>query len=163
MAAAAGPKPGILAACYRNSGTYGSPTWSEVTLIRDSNIAAPWDLGDSSIRATRAKLQEKTQIALSGQINVRADDADTAYQALLAAAMAAGSSGIIDMMLLDGDIASEGAAGFRAHWNLNFSGQNQEIGGVIYTPFDLSPAYHSSGYPSKVLMGSDSAPSFTAF
>lgn len=163
MAASSAVKPGINAAVYRNSGSYASPTWTEVTLIRDVTINGPWNLADASIRATKAVLQAKTQIALTGQIVIRADDADAGYQALWDASCLSTSSGLLDLLILDGDIATEGAMGFRAHWNINFSSQDQGAGNVVYTTFDIAPGWSSDGYPSKCEMGAASSPTFTAF
>lgn len=161
MAAASAIKVGIGAGCYRNTGTYGSPTWTEGTLVRDATPNAPWNMGDASSRATRAVLEAKTQIPLKIQIVVRADDADAFYLALWAAAMS--PTTLLDMMILDGDIATEGVMGFRAHWNVNFSTQSQGAGDVEYTTFDLSPGYHTDGVPKSVVMGASSAPTFTSF
>lgn len=161
MAETSAVKTGIKAAVYRNAGTYGSPTWTLIGLVRGVTPNAKWNRSDASARQTKAVLQAKTQIAISGSIEVRADDADAGYQALFDAAMA-DSDSALDLLILDGLISVEGAKGVRAHMNLDF-GQNQDIGGVIYTTFDYDPAWHSAGYPSKVEMGASSAPTLTAF
>lgn len=106
-------------------------------------------------------LQAKTQIAISGSMEVRADDADAGYQVLFDAAMA-DSDSALDLLILDGLMAVEGAKGVRAHMNLDFA-QNQGAGDVVYTTFDYDPAWHSAGYPSKVEMGASASPTFTAF
>ena len=154
-------KTGIAGAVYRNAGTYGTPTWTIIGLVRDVSPSMKWNRSDASARQTKAVLQAKTQVAISGQIVVRADDADAGYQALFDAAMTVSASAL-DMMILDGLVSVEGAKGVRAHMNLDFV-QNQAIGDVIYTTFDYDPAWHSAGYPSFVEMGAASAPTFTAF
>lgn len=161
MAEASAVKVAILAAVYRNAGTYGTPTWTFIGLVRDVTPSMKWNRSDASARQTKAVLQAKTQMAISGQIVVRADDADAGYQALFDAAMATSASAL-DLMILDGLITVEGAKGVRAHMNLDFV-QNQSIGEVIYTTFDYDPAWHADGYPSKVEMGAASAATFTAF
>lgn len=161
MAETAAVQPGVAAGVYRNAGTYGSPTWTEITYVRNVSPSMKWNRGDASIRATKAVLQAKTQVAISGTIECRADPADAGYQALFTASVTVSSSAP-DLMILDGDIATEGVKGVRAHMNLDFE-QNQDIGGVIYTTFAYDPAWHTDGYPSYVEMGSASTPSFTAF
>lgn len=160
MAASSAVKRGIDAGAYRNTGTYGSPTWTEMTLVRDVQQAMPWDMGDASSRASRAKLYEKTQIDLAPQITMRADDADAAYVAMYAAAFSPTTK--LDLMILDGDIATEGAMGLRAQWNINFTSQGQAAGDIVYTNFDCKPAWTSDGVPKIVIMGASSAPAFTS-
>ena len=153
--------PGIKAAVYRNTGTYGSPTWTLIGLVRNVTPSAKWKKSDASARQTRAELQEKTQIGITGQIEVRADPADADYQALFDAAMG-DSTDAIDLMILNGLLAVEGAKGVRLHANLDFA-ENHAIDGVIYTMFDYDPAWNADGYPSKVEVGATSTPTFTAY
>jgi hypothetical protein len=161
MAATSAVKTGVLCACLRNTGSYGSPTWTEMTLVKDVTDNSKWDMGDASIRATRVKLYAKTQVDLPQTINMRADDADTAYVAMFDAW--ASATTVVDLLILDGDIATEGAMGVRGEFLVTNRPQNQEIGGVIYTAFDLLPAWTSNGYPKSVKMGAASSPSFTSF
>lgn len=161
MAAASAVKPGIDGAVYRNSGTYGSPTWAEITLIRDVSPSFPWDMADASSRTHKAKLYAKTMIDIGAQLVVRADDADAGYQALFDAAMS--STTLMDMLVLDGPITTEGSMGVRCHFNVNESGQSQGAGDVIYTTFDLKPGYHTDGDPKKIEVGATSTLTATAF
>lgn len=161
MAAASAVKPAIEGVVLRNTGTYGSPTWTEIELVRDVNPAMPWDMGDASSRATRAKLYNKTQIDIPYSIVVRADDADTGYVALFDASVS--PTTVIDMMILDGPISTEGAMGIRCHFLVNFASQTGGAADNCYTTFDLKPGYSSAGVPKSVKMGASSVPSFTAF
>lgn len=161
MAAVAGVKVGIEGAVYRNTGTYGSPTWTEVTLVRDVDPKFPWDMGDASSRETRAKLYAKTMIDIAVSLTVRADDANTGYQALFDAAMS--PTTVLDMLVLDGPLTAEGSMGVRSHFNASETGQSQGASDVIYTTFELKPGWSSEGYPSKIEVGSASALTATAF
>jgi hypothetical protein len=160
-AASSAVKPGIQAKVYRNTGSYGTPTWTVANLVRDAQPAFPWDMVDASARATRAKLSGKTQIDLSVQIVCRADDADTAYQAFVDAAFS--PTTVVDMMILDGPISTEGVRGVRAHWLFSLSGQPQGAGDNVYSTFDLKPGFSSDGVPASVTMGASSTPSFVSF
>lgn len=161
MAETAAVMPGILGKVYRNAGTYGSPTWTAITLVRNVSTSAKWNRGDSSIRGTRAVLQEKTQVAVSGSIECRADPADAGYQALFDAAVGS-STAALDLLILNGPVSQEGAKGVRAHMNLDFE-EDHNVDGVIYTRFAFDPAWHSAGYPSYVEMGAASSPTITAW
>lgn len=159
MAESSAVQLGIDGEVYRNAGTFGSPTWTAVSLVRNVSSGMVWNMADASIRATAAVLQAKTQVAISGSIEVRADPADAGYQVLFDASRGRTPA---DLMILDGPITQEGCKGVRGHMNLNFE-QDQNINDVIYTRFAFSPAWHADGYPSYVEMGASSAPTFTQF
>ena len=161
MAETAAVQVGIAAAVYRNTASYGTPTWVEITLARNSSLSRKWKYADASIRATKAELQAKTQIQITGQIECRADPADAGYQALFDAANS-DSASAPDLMILDGDITTEGVKGIRAHLNLD-EDQDHNIDGVVYGVFGFNTAWHSAGYPSKVEIGAGPAPVYTAF
>lgn len=161
MAATATVQVGIDAEVYRNTASFSTPTWVAIGLVRDANTSAKWNRADASARQTKAVLQAKTQIAITGQIVVRADPLDAAYRALFDAAMA-DSTSAPDLLILDGPITQEGANGIRGHMNLDFA-QNQGIGDTIYTTFDYDPAWKSDGYPSKVTVAAGSTLTLTQF
>ncbi len=160
MAEAAAIQPAVDAGFYRNTGSYGTPTWTEVTIIRDvSDAGQKWDWADASSRQSRSKLFGKTQMDPSGTIAARADPADAGYQAIWTASV---TTTPIDVMILDGDIATEGVKGKRMHAGFNI-GQDQSIGNIIYTEFEYKPMYHSDGFPKYVEMGASSTPTYTAY
>lgn len=161
-AATAGAKVAIAGVVYRNTGTYGSPTWTACPLIRDVTPNFPWDMVDASVRGSRAKLYAKTQIDLGAQVVMRADDADTDYNAWVDAAVS--PTGKLDLLILDGPITAEGARGVRAEFVVGMSTQAQAIGDVVYSTFDLKPGVGTTitNYPATVKMGAASAPTFTA-
>lgn len=161
MAEASKVKVGVLSKVYRNTGTYGSPTWAAVDLVRDVTISGKWNRSDASARQTKALLQAKTQIAITGSLTIRSDDADAGYQALYDASMSVSDSAP-DLLILDGAITVEGAKGFRFHANLDFE-QDQSIGNVLYTTMSIDPAWNAGGYPSYAEVGSGSTVTFTAF
>lgn len=161
MAESSAVQLGINGEVYRNAGSYGSPTWTAIPLVRNVSTGVKWNRSDASIRGTRAVLQEKTQAVLGGSIECRADPADAGYQALFTAAVG-DSTAAIDLLILDGPVTQEGAKGIRAHFNLDWE-QDQNIDGVIYSRFACDPAWHASGYPSYVEMGASSTPTITAF
>ena len=161
MAAAAGAKVGIDGAVYRNTGTYASPTWVEIDLVRDAEPTFPWDMGDASARTTRAKLYAKTQADLGVKLTVRADDANAGYGALWDAAMS--GTALLDMLVLNGPLTKEGAKGVRANWNVSEDSESQGAGDVVYSAFTLKPGYSTDGVPSAITVGASSAITATAF
>lgn len=160
MAAASSVKVGVAGKAYRNAGTYGSPTWTVMGLVKDVTPSMPWDMVEAGARETRAKIYAKARADLGVSMVMRADDADTGFNAVADAAMS--PTAVLDIMFLDAAITFEGARGFRAEWLINLTGQPQEIDGSIYDSFDCKPAWTSNGYPSTVKMGATSAPTFTS-
>jgi hypothetical protein len=154
MAATSFVKLGIKAKIYRNTGTYGSPTWTHLALVRDCTVNAPWDIVDASTRSHRVKLNAKTMMGLTIGISMRKDDLDAGAVAILAAAM---EDTVIDMLILDGPITTEGSTGYRSHFIVNPTGEDQGPGAALYPTYDLLPAYSSEGDPKYITVGSASA------
>lgn len=161
MAAASTLKPGIGGRRYRNSGSYGSPTWTAQLLDLDVTSSLPWDFVEAGSRATRAKLYMKARADLQIQVKSRADDADAGAVAIMAAAMS--PTATLDCLVLNGLITTEGATGFRGEFLVNLTGEPQEADGSIYDTYDLKPTWTTNAAgPSTVVMGAASAPTFTA-
>ncbi len=161
MAGLAGTKVGIGGVVYRNTGSYGSPTWTAQTAVKDVNFGQPWDFGDASTRATRAKLYAKTQVDLAISLVVKADNLESGYQAMVTAAMSPTS--VLDFLILDGLVSAEVVHGIRSEFLLSQTGQSQAIGDVIYDTFDLKPSYTTNGVPSWVVTAANSVTTITAY
>jgi len=152
MAASGGAKAGINAKVFRNTGTYGSPTWTEITLAGDVQVAPPWQMSSFQTRETKFVLNAKTLIDLSVTLQVRVDDANAGYQALLAASRS--SSSLLDILIVNGALTKEGSSGFRAHFNVNQTGEDQSTGvGALFANFELKPGLSTDGYPKVVTIG----------
>lgn len=161
MPAVSANKPGIGGRLYRNTGSYGSPTWTHQDRVLSVTPSMPWDYVEAGSRGTRAKLYMQARADLQIQIQVKADAADVGYQALRTAANVAGT--VVDLLVLDGAITIEGALGWRGEFLVSLSGAPQEADGSIYDTFDLKPTFTTNAAgPSTVVMGAASAPTFTA-
>jgi hypothetical protein len=154
MAATSHVKLGVKARAYRNTGTYGSPTWTALNLVRDLTVNAPWDVADASSRGSRVKLNAKTMMGLTFNLTLRKDDLDAGAVAMLAAAM---EDTAIDMLILDEAITNEGSTGFRCHMLVNLTSEDQGAGAVLYPNFDLLPTFSSEGDPKYITVGAASA------
>jgi hypothetical protein len=159
MAAVSAVKPAIKAIIYRNTASYGSPTWTALTLVRDVNAARPWDFGDASIRASRVKLYHPTQMDFAFSMTMRCDDADTGYLAIDAAAV---SGAQIEFLILDGPLTTEGTRGVRASFHISDTGQDQAIGNILYKNYELKAGFSTDAYPKAISVGASSALTETA-
>lgn len=129
-------KIGIKGKSYRNSGTYGSPTWSEVTVISDLQVGSSWQTAKSTIRASRINTKVPTTLDLSVTGKLRNDDDDTNFIALLAAYHGPTA---VDMLVLDGGNSTDGSQGYRGYWYLTKFDLPQGLDDAQFFDFELSP------------------------
>lgn len=161
MAAASANKPGIGAKRYRNTGTYGSPSWTAQNFDLSVTCNMPWDWVEAGNRATRAKLWMKARTELRFSVVAKSDDADVGAVAILAAAMS--PTVVLDSLVLNGLISVEGVSGYRGEMLVNLDQEPQEADGSIYHTYELRPTFTTNAVgPSTVVMGAGSAPTFIA-
>lgn len=154
-------KPGVAAGLYRNTGTYGSPSWTAQTFVHSVRPSMPWGKVEAGARYTRANVYMKARADLTIEVMMKADAADAGYQAFRAAAVS--PTTVVDCLVLDGLITIEGACGWRGEFLVNLTGAPQEIDGSIYDTFELFPTWTSNAVgPSTVIMGASSTPTLTA-
>lgn len=141
---------GIKASLMRNTATYGSPTWLEITCVSDLAIKGDWDKAEGSTRASRVKRYAKTLFDLGFSGKVKVDHNDSSYLALLAALY---DDTVIDLMALDGDPTDStltgSLSGFRFDAHVFKGEQDQGLGNVLFDSIDLMPAL-SGNSPVRV-------------
>lgn len=144
---------GIDCVFYRNSGTYGSPTWTEVDDILDLDADPSWGEGDASSRGSPVMMTEPTQMALSitGKIRVSLDDAD--FVALDDAFVARTA---LDLMVLNGPSSTNGVRGWRMDFKIFGWKETQAANGVLYRDFTMKPCL-SSNPPKRAVVASGAA------
>ncbi len=160
MAELASFKTGVGCGLYRNTATYGSPTWTIQPEVQSVSVSAPWDWVEASSRASGAKLYGKSLMDLSFSVTMRADDLASDWEAFMAAALS--RTTVMDLLILNGLISVEGVRGWRGEMLASMDGEPQEISGSIMTSFTLRPTMTTNGYPKSVIMGASSTPSFSA-
>lgn len=159
--AAQANKPGIGGRVYRNTASYGTPTWTHQDFVKDVTPSMPWDWHEAGGRFTRAKVKMKGRTDLSFQVVMKADDADAGYQAFRVAAVSPTS--VLDLLILDGLVSVEGVSGWRGEFLVGLVGAPQEIDGSIYDTFELHPTQTTNADgPSTVVMAASSTITATA-
>lgn len=161
MSATSVSKLGIKCKAYRNSASYATPTWVSMDSVLDATVNPAWKEGDASSRASRAELVEPTMLGMSLDLNVKADDAAADYIALWNQ-FASAAQGGLDLLILNGDNATEGVRGWRAPFAIMGAPEEQSKDGVVYDKFNLKPTYNASGYPKYAVVGASSAITYTA-
>lgn len=153
-------KTGVGCGLYRNTGTYGSPTWTFQSEVQSVTPNSPWDWVEASSRASAVKLWGKSLVDVSYQLTYRADDLDAGWEAFMAAHWS--RTTVVDCLILNGLIATEGVRGVRAEFYCSMDSEPQDIGGSIFSTFTLKPTVTTNGLPKSVIMGTSSTPAFSA-
>ena len=139
-------KRGVFCKLFRNTGTYGSPTWAEIKLVRDMVCNVADEEWDATCRAAGGQGQAEPSIrntSLEGTLVW--DSADTQVAAMLTAYLARTS---LDMAALDG--ASSGAAsqGPRALFKITQWKRNEGLRDGVTIDFVMKPCYEITNIPA---------------
>lgn len=137
----ASAKLGVNCKAYRNTGSYGSPTWNEFTEFTDFSVAGDWDAVDVFRRGQRVKQKVKTLLGIEVSAKHLAIDkpasADTSdYTALMDAFL---GDGTIDVLILNGAVATSGVRGYRFDAQVHGATEDQGPGAVLMDEIKLVP------------------------
>lgn len=134
-----GVKLGLDAKLYRNTGTFASPTWTEVQNVKDLTLnleAGEADVttrGNAGWRATLAALKDA-----SIEFEMVWDTADTDFTAIKDAFF--GSTGI-EFAVMDGDITVAGTQGLRATMSITSFSRSEPLEEAISVSVAAKPTY----------------------
>ncbi len=139
-------KIGMNCKLFRNTGSYGSPTWVEVPTVRDATLSCERTEADASYRGGGGF--ENVMWTLM-KINVEADmvwdTADAGFAAIRAAFFA---NTPIEFMALDG-ANSSGSQGVRATMGVGKFNRAEPLAGIAAAAISLKP-YPSANNPAWV-------------
>lgn len=150
---------GITAAFYyRSAGNFASPTWTEITAMKDVARNDQWDTVEAPDRGSTVKSGAKTlrDIGVTAAMKKKLNDASV--NAVLAALESA--TGNIDIMVLDGDKATNGARGVRYEAVTTQANEDQGIANALYLDLAFMPDAFSDNQYQSVLVTAGS-PAFT--
>lgn len=123
---------------YRNTGTYGSPTWNEVDGVMDVSLNLSSDTGDASTRATGGWRQHAATLRdASVEFEMPYDTADTDLTALRDAFMTSGS--VVEMAFTDGPIATTGTQGLRGSFLVESFNISEPLSDIAKVSISLKP------------------------
>lgn len=148
---------GIKCKLYRNTATYASPTWDEVTCVSDLKVDRKWNEGAFVTRESRVELTMKTflQLSLTGKVKVE----NTANSDYVALDDALNADTVIDFMVLNGPSNENDVRGYRFDAQVFDGSQDQGTGVVLMDDILIKPT-PSANKPKKVLVTAGS-PVFT--
>jgi hypothetical protein len=147
---------GILAKAYRNTASYGTPTWVEIDKIADLAVNPSWDEAEGGSRDSRVKKIAKTMLGIEITGRIKVDTADAGYIALRDAMY---TDIAIDLLILNGASDGNGNHGWRADWHVFEGGEDQAMGNRLYMDFVLRVA--DTANDPKYAEVSGGAPTFT--
>lgn len=127
----------INAVMYRNTGTWGSPTWTACPEFENVNIQPRYQEGPSN---SRDSLFEMTSVTLAGvtiTARLKVKPGNTNYEALMDAFALATT---VDLLILDASNTTVGARGFRGECHLVAAGDDQGITNRLYRDLEIKPA-----------------------
>lgn len=150
-------KLGIKCKLYRNTGSYGTPTWDEVPIVGELTQNSAWDEGEVLNRTSRVAFSVKTLLRLSFTVKMKADLTDADYTVF---ANAADADTVVDLMILDGVSTTNGVRGYRFESQIFSRNQDQGPGVIVHDEFTIKPTDNGT-VPSSVLVASG-APVFTS-
>jgi hypothetical protein len=136
-------KSGFSGIFARNTGTYGTPTWTTVTIVRDLTITLEAAEADVSSRGSRFKRYIATLIEFGVELEFIYDPANASYVAMLAAAIANPPT-TIEFAVADGTIATSGTQYVRFHAQVFGMGRSEPLEDGMTNSCMLKPTPNSN-------------------
>lgn len=138
---------GINCKAYYNSGSYGSPTWVELSCIDELQENSKTMTADANSRASFIRLKVGVDGDLSWTGTIKRDG--SAAHLVVYRAMKAKTS--LDMLILDGPVTTNGVMGHRADCLIIDTSNNQNRTERLYDSIEIVPT-ESNNIPKHVLI-----------
>lgn len=138
------PQLGIDCKAYRNTGTYGSPTWAELDFAKSVNINFAGTVAEVTSRASIWKKFLKGQIDASVSIESLYDASDTDLAALMTEGE--GRDGTpMEFAFMDAAIATSGTKGYRITCEIVSVDRPEQLEDGVMVSFELKPSANDGG------------------
>lgn len=131
-------KLGLSAKTYRNSGTFQTPVWTEITNIRDLTLSDSMAEADVTRRASggyRETVPTLREASIDFDMVNIAGDPD-----LAALALAYSNKSVIEIAVMDGGITTSGSRGLRASCSVLKFERTQELENAQMISVTLKPS-----------------------
>lgn len=131
---------------YRNSSVYATPTWVEITNVKDLTRSVEKSLADASTRGSTFRQQLGTLKDLSIEFQMVYDQDDTNYVELEDAFY---DDSDIGFLILDGPVATVGSKGIRFTGQVTNFSTNEALEDVGMTDVTIVPSYDATNPPEQ--------------
>lgn len=131
---------------YYNTGTYGTPTWTEISNIKDLTLSVEKDEVDLTTRASGGfKEYADGLVDATVEFQMLWDSSDTAFTAMKTAFF---NKTAVEVLVLDGDEATTGSQGLRATCMVKNFNRSETLGEALMTDISLRPVKNSDAAPA---------------
>lgn len=132
---------------YRNTGSHASPTWNEVSCVRDLTLPKKKTRSEFSSRGTGGyKAFRGAMKELDVQGEVIRDHSDADYLALLDSFE---NDTILDCLFLDGPVDTAGSKGWRLQMIVFDISDKEPLDGPSLADLEMSVAYDTAHPPVR--------------
>lgn len=142
-------------AYYRSTGTYGSPTFTEVTIISDLAVNVQWDEADASARSSRVKSTAKTMLGLEFTGRLKVVPGNAVYTAFINALM---SDDVLDVLILNGAKDVNDVRGYRCDVQVFQGNEDQAMANALFLDIVMKPNDYTN--PVKAVLVASGAPTY---
>jgi len=130
---------------YRNTGSYASPTWDEITNVKDLTLGLEKGEVDVTTRASGGYNEfVDGLIDANVEFGMLWDDSDADFSAIQTAFFAKTA---IEFLVLDGDSATSGNQGLRATMMIKSFSRSETLGEALMIDVSLRPVKNSDSAP----------------
>lgn len=134
---------GLDCVVQRNTGTYASPTWSAITTISEVTVSAERGKADVSTRGSGGwKMEKGTLKSLSLEFDIKDKNGDTEFNAIREAYL---NGTQLDLAVTDLPIATSGAEGFRAYFEVESISRKEPLEDAVVYSVKLFLGYNAQG------------------
>lgn len=130
---------------YYNTGSYASPTWSEIDNVKDLTLSQ--DKGEVDLTTRASGGYEETGdglISISVEFSMLYDTAEAYFGAL---EQAFTNKTAVEFAVMDGPIATTGSEGLRATCMVKTFSRNESLGDALMMDIVLRPVKNSDAPP----------------
>lgn len=127
---------------YYNAGSYGSPTWTEVTLARDVTTNLDAETADADHRGA-GSFGADVVVKLTAGVDFELIwDTSNAVFLVLLNAFLAGSA--VEFLVLDGAVGTTGSRGVRASCNVTKFTRSEPLREIMKASVTIKPTYSAN-------------------
>ena len=140
-----GKQTGNEAKLYRNTGTYGSPVWDEVTNVRDLDLGVEKGQADASTRGASWRQYLTTLKDASIDFSMLWDTSDLDFSAIQDAFF---NDTQVELAIMDGDISVAGAEGLRATFDVVTFTRHEPLEDAMSVDVAIKPSAEADNAPA---------------
>jgi len=137
---------GLDGKLYYNTASFGTPTWTEITNVKDLDL--PMEKSEADVttrnnggfRAVRGALKSATL-----SFGMVYDPTDTIWEAIRDAFM---NNTTVEFAVADGAIATVGTEYFRAETEIMKFGRSEQLEQAMMSDVEAKPTYTTNGPPT---------------